>query len=96
MMILLGIFFVLIAKLVPPLSPMSSAQEIAQFFIDNKLRVRVGIALTLFGACVGLPFFAVICLRVRRAEGSWGVLSVTQVFAGVIFVPGFLFPLMLL
>lgn len=96
MVTLLGVFFVLIGNLVPPLSPTSSAQEIAQFFIDNKLRVRVGIALSLLAACVGFPFLAVICLRIRRIEGRWGVLAVTQIFAGVIFVPGFLFSLIVL
>jgi hypothetical protein len=96
MLVLFGVFFMLIGNLVPPLSPTSSARDITQFFIDNKLRVRLGIALTLLGVCVGLPFFAVICLRVRRVEGKWGVLSMTQVFAGVIAVPGFLFPLMVL
>ena len=96
MLALFGVFFVLVAGLVPPLSPTSSAQEVAQFFVDNKLRVRLGIALTLLAAALALPFLAVICLRVRRIEGKWGVLSVTQIFAGVIFVPGFLFPAMVL
>jgi hypothetical protein len=50
----------------------------------------------MLAACVALPFFAVICLRVRRVEDKWGVLSVTQVFASVIFVPGFMFPLVFL
>jgi hypothetical protein len=97
--VMLALFFVtfmLIGGLVPPLSPTSSAHDIAQFFIDNKLRVRLGIALTLLAAVVALPFLAVICLRVRRVEGRWGMLAVTQLFAGVIFVPGFLFPLMVL
>jgi hypothetical protein len=96
MLVLFFFFFMLIAKLVPPLSPTSTAQDIAHFFITNKLRIRIGVALTLLAACVALPFLAVICLRIRRVEGKWGVLSVTQIFAGVIFVPGFLFPLMVL
>ena len=96
MLALFFLFFMLVAKLVPPLSPTASAQAIADFLIANKLRVRIGIALTLLAACVALPRLATICLRVRRVEGRWGVLSVTQVFAGVIFVPGFLFPLMVL
>jgi hypothetical protein len=96
MLALFFAFFMLIAKLIPPLSPTSSAQQIADFLIANKLRVRVGLALSLLAACVALPFLSTICLRVRRVEGKWGVLSVTQVFAGVIFVPGFLFPMMVL
>jgi hypothetical protein len=96
MLALFFVFFMLIAKLIPPLSPTSNAQQIADFLTANKLRVRVGLALSLLAACVALPFLSTICLRVRRVEGKWGVLSVTQVFAGVIFVPGFLFPMMVL
>jgi hypothetical protein len=96
MLALFFVFFMLIAGLIPPLSPTLSAQQVADFLVANKLRVRVGLALSLLAACVALPFLATICLRVRRVEGTWGVLSVTQIFAGVIFVPGFLFPMMVL
>jgi hypothetical protein len=96
MLLLFFVFFMLIGNLIPPLSPTSSAADIARFLIDNKLRVRLGVALTLLAACLALPFVAVICLRVRRVEGKWGMLSVTQLVAGVIVVPGFLFPLMVL
>jgi hypothetical protein len=96
MLALFFVFFMLIAKLIPPLSPTASAQSVADFLIANKLRVRVGLAFSLLAACVALPFLATICLRVRRVEGKWGVLSVTQIFGGVIFVPGFLFPMMVL
>ena len=51
--------------------------------------------MTLLGVCVALPFLAVLCLRVRRIEDKWGVLSLTTIFCGVIVVPGFLFPLMI-
>jgi hypothetical protein len=96
MLALFFVFFMLIAKLIPPLSPTASARDIANFFVENKLRVRVGLALSLLAACVALPFLATICLRVRRVEGKWGVLSVTQIFAGVIVVPGFLYPMVVL
>jgi hypothetical protein len=96
MLVLFFVFFMLIGKLVPPLSPTASARDIADFFVVNKLRVRVGLALSLLAACVALPFLATICLRVRRVEGRWGVLSVTQIFAGVIVVPGFLYPMVVL
>ncbi|AFC54332.1 MULTISPECIES: hypothetical protein [Mycobacterium] len=96
MLALFFIFFMLIAKLIPPLSPTASAAAITDFLIANKLRVRVGLALSLLAACVALPWLATICLRVRRVEGKWGVLSMTQIFAGVIFVPGFLFPMMVM
>lgn len=93
MLALFFVFFMLIAKLIPPLSPTTSAQGIADFLTANKLRVRVGLAFSLLAACLALPWLATICVRVRRVEGQWGVLSVTQIFSGVIFVPGFLFPM---
>lgn len=88
--------FMLIGGLIPPLSPTSNATDIAQFFVTNKLRIRVGVALSLLVACLVLPFLATICLQVRRIEGKWGVLSVTQIFAGVMVVPIFIFPLAVL
>ena len=54
--VLFLIFFALLAGLVPPLSPTSNAQEIARFFVDHKLRVRLGVALSLLSTCVALPF----------------------------------------
>ena len=92
--VLFLIFFALLAGLIPPLSPTSNAQEIARFFVDHKLRVRLGVALALLSTCVALPFVAVICLRVRRVEGKWGVLALTELFAGVLFVPAFIFPVL--
>src|ERR1700749_1641002 len=84
MLALFFVFFMLIGKLIPPLSPTASAREIADFLIANKLRVRLGLAFSLLAACVALPFLATICLRVRRVEGKWGVLSGAQIFAGVL------------
>jgi hypothetical protein len=96
MLVLFGICFMLIGGLVPPLSPTSSAQQIAQYLVDHKLRVRLGVALSLLVAPMALPWLAVICLRIRRIEGKWGMLAVTELFAAVVFVPGFVFPLMVL
>jgi len=96
MLVVFFVFFMLVGKLIPPLSPAASAQDIAGFLITDKLRVRVGLAFSLLAACVALPFLVTIRLRVRRVEGKWGVLSVTQIFVGVIFVPGFLFPMVVL
>ena len=96
MLALFFVFFMLIGNLIPPLSPTLSAQEVADFLVANKVRVRVGLAFSLLAACIALPWLATVVLRVRRIEGKWGLLSVTQIFAGVIFVPGFLFPMMVL
>lgn len=96
MILLYGTCFSGLARLFPPLSPTASAEEIVQFFVDHKLWIRFGVAGALLTAVLALPFLAALVLRIRRAEGGWGMLSVTQVFAATIFVPALIFPLMML
>ncbi|MEZ0351967.1 hypothetical protein [Mycobacterium sp. pR1184] len=91
-----GLFFFVIAGLIPPLSPTSSAEQIAATLVQNKLRIRLGLALCMYFVVWFMPFLAAICLRLRQIEGKWGVLSITQIFSGVVFVPGFVFPMMIL
>ncbi len=95
-MVLFFVGFMLVAGLVPPLSPSASATEIAEFLTENALPVRLGLAFVMLMTYVSLPFFVVVCQRIRSLEGKWGTLSLMQVFGGVIFVPGAVFPLMVL
>ena len=81
MILLYGASFSGIAQLFPPLSPVSSADEIATFFTDHKLWVRFGVSGALLSAALALPFLATIVLRIRRAEGRFGMLSMTQLMA---------------
>lgn len=92
MIILYGASFSGIDQLFPPLSPVSSADEIATFFTDHKLWIRFGVSGALLSSVLALSFLATIILRVRRAEGGWGMLSITQLMAATIFVPALLFP----
>jgi hypothetical protein len=96
MILLYGTCFSGLARLFPPLSPTASAEDIAQFFVDHKVWIRFGVAGALLTAVLALPFLAALVLRIRRAEGGWGMLSITQVFAATIFVPALIFPLMML
>ena len=92
MILLYGASFSGIAQLFPPLSPVSSADEIATFFTDHKLWVRFGVSGALLPAALALPFLATIVLRIRRAEGRFGMLSMTQLMAATVFVPALIFP----
>jgi hypothetical protein len=96
MILVYGTCFSGIARLFPPLSPTSSPEEIAQFFVDHKLWVRFGIAGGMLSAVLAFPFLAAIVLRIRRVEGRWGMLSITQLFAATVFVPALIFPLIVL
>ena len=58
--------------------------------------MRFGLAGALLAAALALPFHAAIVLRIRRAEGQWGMLSITQMLAAAIFTPAMMFSLMAL
>ena len=95
MILLYGASFSGIAQLFPPLSPAASAAEIAGFFVDHKLWIRFGVSGALLSAVLALPFLATIVLRIRRVEGGWGMLSMTQLMAATVFVPGAAVPAVL-
>lgn len=96
MLVLYGTCFSGLAGMFPPLSPVASADEIAEFYVDNKTLVRLGVAGCILTAVLALPFLATIVLRIRRIEGQWGMLSMTQLFAATIFVPALLFPFLIM
>jgi len=97
-LVALFVMFMLVAGLIPPLSPTSDAEHITQHLVDHKLRIRWGVALMLVTSALVIPFNAALTLRIRRAEGGrWGILSLTQILAAAALYPaGFYCPLMVL
>lgn len=96
MLILYGTCMSGLARMFPPISPTWSAGTVADFYIDHKIWIRIGVAGCLLTSVIALPFLATIVLRIRRVEGQWGMLTVTQLFAAVIFVPALLFPFLVM
>lgn len=96
MLVLYGTCFSGLAGMFPPLSPTASADEIADYYVDNKILVRLGVAGCILTAVIALPFLATIVQRIRRVEGHFGMLSMTQLFAATIFVPALLFPFLIM
>lgn len=92
MIVLYGASFSGVAQLFPPLSPAAPADEIAAFFVDHKLWIRFGVSGALLSAALALPFLATIVLRIKRAEGGWGMLTMTQLMAATVFGPALIFP----
>ncbi|HEX4189505.1 MAG TPA: hypothetical protein VHZ06_00810 [Marmoricola sp.] len=86
------VFFWLIADLVPPLDPGASAASISATYRDHHDRLTVGLALMVLFAPIVCGFIAALARQVRRVEGYWGVMSLTQILAGVIIPIGFIFP----
>lgn len=92
-MVLFFVAFMFIAKLIPPPSPTWSAEQVAQFFTHNKLRIRIGLTLSLVFVTLWVPFYATLVVRVRRAEGRWGPVAITQLIGSVLILVGFYQPM---
>jgi hypothetical protein len=89
---MLGAFLVMfwiIAGVIPPMDPSDTADEIAAIYSENGLRIRIGLALMILFAFLFAPFFALLSRQVRRIEGYWGVMSLTQILLSVTFPFGF-------
>ncbi|WP_156767972.1 hypothetical protein [Mycobacterium sp. E1386] len=83
------VMFWFIAGLIPPMSPALTAEQTARIYSDNQLRIRIGLALMILLAYLFAPFFALLSRQVRRIEGYWGVMSLTQLLLSVTFPFGF-------
>ncbi|XVV38354.1 hypothetical protein ACQPXT_34375 [Streptomyces sp. CA-100214] len=77
--------FVFLARFMPPLSPSMTAAEVADFYTEHSLGIRIGMSITLASAFLFAPLLASICRQVRRIEGYWGVLSICQIMLSVVF-----------
>lgn len=83
------VMFWVIAGFIPPMNPNDSAQRIAAIYTEHALRIRIGMALMILLAFLFAPFFALLSRQVRRIEGYWGVMSLTQIMLSVTFPFGF-------
>ena len=64
--------------LIPPLSPSASALQVAEFFVEGALLLKVGLMLTLFSVAGILPMSAVLGDQMKRMEGARPVWAPTQ------------------
>lgn len=94
-MLLYGVSYAGIARMFPPLPPTWTPEQVTEFFVDNKVWVRIGVAAALVFSATMFPFLATIVLRIRRAEGRWGMLTMVQLFGATIFTLPMMFSLFL-
>ena len=74
-----------IAGWIPPTDPTDSAQEIAQFYDDDRTAIRVGMIGGLIASTFFFPFFTVISMQIARIERRMPVLAVMQ-FGGAVLL----------
>lgn len=90
LMWLLG--FLLMAGFAPPIDPTWTAEQVAAFYRENANMIRGGMALTMLGAALMGPFYAVISTQMRRVEGPHSPLATAQFGLGALTILLFVIP----
>lgn len=88
---MVGFWFV--GGMIPPPSPAKSAEEIARFYTENQTRIQLGLFISMIAAGFAFPWAVVIALQMKRAEGRWGPLSITELVSGAVLCLLFVFPM---
>lgn len=96
------IFFVLwaigygvMAQWIPPMPPSAGAQDVADMFREDSVRIRIGMIFMILGATFYLPWTMLLSDIIKQIEGQSFFLSGTQLVAGVMsqvtfFVPAYM------
>ena len=80
--VLLVVGWWVVAGFFPLHRPSAGAEEIAQFFRGNVVRIRLGMVIAMWGAACFIPFAATLADFVSRVEGRSGPLTRITVMAG--------------
>lgn len=95
-MIVVGIAFFGLAKVQPPLDPMTSPDGIKEFLVANRSGILWSVVLISFVVPLEYLFVITTSWQMNRIEGGWGLLSMTQLLTGVVAPIGFMYPLFVL
>ncbi|WP_269621116.1 hypothetical protein [Zhongshania sp. BJYM1] len=86
----------LIAGFLPPHLPSSTANEIAEIYINNAAQIRAGMMFCMMSTGLYAPWVAVLYLVLKRIEGDEApIMAVTQVVSGTVGLIVFCLPPMI-
>jgi hypothetical protein len=88
---LMVVGFVLFAGFIPGRPASQSAQQTAQFLLENRDMIKWGLIVSMFGAPLLMPFAVSISIQMRRIEGRYPALAMTELGLGAIFVLEFIY-----
>jgi hypothetical protein len=88
---LMVVGFVLFAGFIPARSAGQSAQQTAQFLLENRDMIKWGLIVAMFAAPLLMPFCASISIHMRRIEGRYPALAMTELGLGAILVLEFIY-----
>jgi hypothetical protein len=90
-LVLMVVGFVLLAGFIPARPPGQTAEQTAQFLLENRDLVKWGLIVSMFGAPLLMTFAASISIHMRRIEGQYPVLAITELGLGAILVLEFIY-----
>lgn len=91
------VFFagLLIAGFFPPIPPDNTAAEVADQYVREQDRIRLGGLIMMIATVFMMPFVAVISTQMARIEGRWTPLCFTNMVAGTIGIVAALIPVLM-
>jgi hypothetical protein len=81
-----------IAGFVPPPGPNKTLDEIVAIYVQRGARIRIGIIIACAGVTLLAPWCAAIAIQLRRIEGPYAPLAVSQALLGVMLLVEFYVP----
>src|SRR6201993_4018646 len=88
---LMAVGFILLAGFIPARSARQSAQQTAQFLLENRDMINWGLIVSMFAASLLMPFAASMSIHMRRIEGRYPALAMTELGLGALFVLEFIY-----
>jgi hypothetical protein len=80
------------AGFIPPSHANDTAAQVYHLYASNTFDIRLGMVLGVFGSAFIVPFAAVIANHMRRIEGRYGLLALTQLCSAALLSLEFIMP----
>jgi hypothetical protein len=79
--VMLGLGAFAVAGWLPPVLPSLNADQIAALFVQDGMRIRIGMSILALGSVFWWPFSAAIAMQMKRMEGDSHPLTYVQMAA---------------
>lgn len=96
MYVLFAVGFLAFARFMPPPSPGTSAQQLAQIYGSRVNSIRTGAIMVCLGAALLAPYYGALCVQLKRIEGRQSPLTYAQLMLAACFILEFIFPMFIM
>lgn len=96
MYVLFAVGFLVFARFMPPPSPSDTAQQLAASYGSKVNGIRIGAIMVCLGAALLAPYYAALCVQLKRIEGRQSPLTYAQLMLAACFILEFIFPMFIM